>query len=53
MSRPGRCGDSARAEGFFGTPKVGFLYRRDWARASPGEFRAALADYVEWCRDGR
>ncbi len=40
-------------EGFFGTLKVEFLYRRDWARASPGEFRAALADYVEWYRDGR
>ncbi len=53
MSRPGRCGDNARAEGFFGTLKVEFLYRRDWARASPGEFRAALADYVEWYRDGR
>ena len=53
MSRPGRCGDSAWAEGFFGTLEVEFLYGRDWARASPGGFRAALADYVEWCRDGR
>ncbi|MCR9037381.1 hypothetical protein, partial [Tractidigestivibacter montrealensis] len=29
------------------------LYRRDWSRASPGEFRSALEDYVEWYRDGR
>ena len=29
------------------------LYRRDWSRASPGEFRSALGDYVEWYRDGR
>ena len=26
--------------GFFGTLKVEFLYRRDWSRASPDEFRA-------------
>ncbi len=26
MSRPGRCGDNARAEGFFGALKVEFLY---------------------------
>lgn len=53
MSRPGRCGDNARAEGFFGALRVEFLYRRDWSRASPGEFRSALGDYVEWYRDGR
>ena len=53
MSEPGRCGDNARAEGFFGALKVEFLYRRDWSRASPGEFRSALGDYVEWYRDGR
>ena len=53
MSGPGRCGDNARAEGFFGALKVEFLYRRDWSRASPGEFRSALGDYVEWYRDGR
>lgn len=46
-------GDNAMAEGFFGALKVEFLYRRDWSRASPGEFRSALEDYVEWYRDGR
>ncbi len=53
MSRRGRCGDNARAEGFFGTLKVEFLYRRDWSRASPDEFRAALADYMGWYQEGR
>ena len=53
MSRRGRCGGNARAEGFFGTLKVEFLYRRDWSRASPDEFRAALADYMGWYQEGR
>ena len=53
MSRPGRCGDNARAEWFFGALKMEFLYRRDCSRASSGEFRAALGDCVEWYRDGR
>lgn len=53
MPRPGRCGDNARAEGLSGALKVEFPYRRDWSRASPGEFRSALADHVEWYRDGR
>lgn len=53
MSMRGRCGDNARAEGFFGTLKVELLCRRDWSRASPGEFRAAPADYMGWYREGR
>ena len=53
MSRPGRSGDNAPAEGFFGTLKVEFFEGRDWAGVGLGEFRALLDGYLEWYRDGR
>ena len=44
MSRPRDCWDNAVAESFFGTLKTELLHRRSWA--SPGEARAAIADYI-------
>ena len=53
MSRRGRCPDNARMEGFFGALKEEFYNGRDWFRASPEEFAAALEGYILWYRDER
>lgn len=54
-SMPGEgCGpDNARAEGFFGRPKVGFLYGRDWGGVTPDGFADVLDAYLGWHRDVR
>ena len=54
-SMPGEgCGpDNARAEGFFGRPKVGFLYGRDWGGVTPDGFVDVLDAYLGWHRDVR
>lgn len=53
MSRPGRSGDNARAEGFFGVLKVEFFEGRDWSGVTFPEFRAELGAYMEWYARGR
>ena len=53
MSRPGRSGDNARAEGFFGALKVEFFEGRDWKGVTFPEFREELAAYMEWYAAGR
>lgn len=54
-SMPGEgCGpDNARAEGFFGRPKVGFFYGRDWGGVTPDGFADVLDAYLGWHRDVR
>ena len=53
MSQPGRSGDNAPAEGFFGTLKEEFFRRRDWAGVGIAELRAELSDYIRWYAEGR
>ena len=53
MSRKGCCPDNARMEGFFGALKEEFYNGRDWSLTPPGEFIAALGEYVLWYRDER
>ena len=53
MSRPGRSGDNAPAEGFFGTFKTEFFEPLDRSGVGLEELRAAVGDYMEWYRDGR
>ena len=53
MSRPGRSGDNAPAEGFFGTLKTEMFDGRDWAGVGLEEFRAEVDAYMAWYRDGR
>ena len=53
MSRKGCCPDNARMEGFFGALKEEFYNGRDWSRTPPGEFIAALGEYILWYRDER
>ena len=53
MSRPGRSGDNAPAEGFFGTLKEEFLRSRDWSGVELEELRGELAAYIDWYVSGR
>ncbi|MGI6230579.1 MAG: IS3 family transposase [Tractidigestivibacter sp.] len=53
MSRKGRCGDNARAEGFFGTLKEEFYNGRDWSGVGPEEFVEDLGRFIGWYRSGR
>ena len=53
MSRPGRSGDNAPAEGFFGTFKTEFLGAIDRSGVGLEELAGAVGDYMEWYRDGR
>lgn len=53
MSRRGRSGDSARAEGFFGALKTELLGGRDWEGVGAEEFARGLDGYIRWYRDGR
>jgi transposase InsO family protein len=48
MSRKGRSGDNAAAEGFFGILKSEFYYPRDWTGVTSEEFVAALD---QWMRE--
>lgn len=53
MSRRGRSGDNARAEGFFGALKTELLGGRDWEGVGAEEFARELDGYIRWYRDGR
>ena len=53
MPGEGRGPDNARAEGFFGRPKVEFLYGRDWGGVTPDGFADVLDAYLRWYRDVR
>ena len=53
MSRKGRSGDNARAEGFFGLLKREFFHGRDWRGWSLGDFMAELDGWMRWYREGR
>lgn len=53
MSRKGRCGDNARAEGFFGNLKEEFYNGRDWSQVGFDEFERMLDGYLRWYVDGR
>ena len=45
--------DNARAEGFFGRPKIEFFYGRDWGGVTPDGFADVLDAYLGWYRDVR
>ncbi|MDO4436955.1 MAG: IS3 family transposase [Coriobacteriaceae bacterium] len=53
MSRKGRSGDNARAEGFFGLLKQEFFYPRDWSGVGIAEFMSELDAWMRWFRSGR
>lgn len=53
MSRKGCSPDNARAEGFFGRPRVEFFYGQDWSGVTMEEFMGRLDAYLSWYRDGR
>ena len=53
MSRPGRSGDNAPAEGFFGTLKEEFLRGRDWSGVGLEALRGELSSYIDWYVSGR
>lgn len=53
MSRKGRSGDNARAEGFFGTLKREFFLGRDWGGWSLGDFMGALDRWMAAFRGER
>ena len=53
MSRPGRSGDNAPAEGLFGTFRTEFLEPLDRADVGLEELRGAIDGYMEWYGDGR
>lgn len=53
MSRPGRSGDNAPAEGLFGTFRTEFLEPLDRAGVGLEELREAIDGYMEWYGDGR
>ncbi len=53
MSRKGRSGDNARAEGFFGLLKCEFFHGRDRAGAAAREFIPMLNEWMRWFRSGR
>ena len=53
MSRSGRSGDNAPAEGLFGTFRTEFLEPLDRAGVGLEELREAIDGYMEWYGDGR
>ena len=53
MSRKGRSGDNARAEGFFGLLKQEFFHPRDWRGAGLAGFMSELDAWMRWFRSGR
>ena len=53
MSRKGRSGDNARAEGFFGLLKQEFFHPRGRRGAGPAEFMSELDARMRWFRSGR
>lgn len=53
MSRKGRSGDNARAEGFFGLLKNEFFHNKDWSGVAINDFMDMLNEWMEWFRSGR
>lgn len=53
MSRPGRCQDNARVEGFFGIVKEEFYNGRDWSSVPIETLMAELDAYMRWYQNDR